>query len=74
MYSNFKLTCDVQYTLTQWDRVKPVEVTLIQIGKQLNAFSMETMIITMFTSMPTLKRHAFSHRNRVQKHFLSTMR
>jgi len=63
LYSNFKLTWDVQYTraLTQRDRAKPATVTLAQLGKQLNAFSMETMIITMFASMPTLLRHALSH-------------
>jgi len=52
LYSNFKLTCDVQYTLTELDRVKPAKVTLAQLGKQLSAFSTETMIITMFTSTP----------------------
>jgi hypothetical protein len=63
VYGNFKLTWDVQYTraLTQRDRAKPATVTLAQLGKQLNAFSMETMIITMFASMPTLLRHALSH-------------
>ena len=73
LYSNCTFACDVQYALTQWDRVKPVKVTLTQLDKQLNAFSMETMIITVFTSTPTLKRHSLRQGNRVQKHCLSTM-